>query len=195
MLTVQYPENQIRNLLDLRGIPLHSGRLKAADAADAVTRITPLRSPTEIDHYQIQRVIDIYVNPAGRTWPARRRNPPRPGGDDAASRHPRRDARHGTGDAGVVSELRVRADSRARAALPDSRRPIQVGARSAPDSAGGAAGRDRRAAGALPDRTTLNVQSLMGVVMMVGMVVSNSILIVEFTHRLEDGGMPLLDAV
>ena len=36
--------------------------------------------------------------------------------------------------------------------------------------------------------TTLNVQSLMGVVMMVGMVVSNSILIVEFTHRLEDEG-------
>ena len=33
--------------------------------------------------------------------------------------------------------------------------------------------------------TTLNVQSLMGVVMMVGMVVSNSILIVEFTHRLD----------
>ena len=43
--------------------------------------------------------------------------------------------------------------------------------------------------------TTLNVQSLMGVLMMVGMVVSNSILIVEFTHRLEDDGMPLLDAV
>ena len=35
----------------------------------------------------------------------------------------------------------------------------------------------------------------MGVLMMVGMVVSNSILIVEFTHRLEDDGMPLLDAV
>jgi HAE1 family hydrophobic/amphiphilic exporter-1 len=43
--------------------------------------------------------------------------------------------------------------------------------------------------------TTLNVQSLMGVLMMVGMVVSNSILIVEFTHRLEEDGMPVLDAV
>jgi len=43
--------------------------------------------------------------------------------------------------------------------------------------------------------TTLNVQSLMGVLMMVGMVVSNSILIVEFTHRLEDDGMPIVDAV
>jgi multidrug efflux pump subunit AcrB len=44
-------------------------------------------------------------------------------------------------------------------------------------------------------RTTLNVQSLMGVLMMVGMVVANSILIVEFTHRLENDGMPLLQAV
>jgi multidrug efflux pump subunit AcrB len=43
--------------------------------------------------------------------------------------------------------------------------------------------------------TTLNVQSLMGVLMMVGMVVSNSILIVEFTHRLEEDGIPLVDAV
>ena len=43
--------------------------------------------------------------------------------------------------------------------------------------------------------TTLNVQSLMGVLMMVGMVVSNSILIVEFTHQLEHQGVPLLDAV
>jgi multidrug efflux pump subunit AcrB len=61
MLTVQYPENQIRNLVDLRGIPLHSGRLKDPTLLDAVTRITPLKSPTEIDHYQIQRVIDISV--------------------------------------------------------------------------------------------------------------------------------------
>src|SRR5262249_30452562 len=38
-------------------------------------------------------------------------------------------------------------------------------------------------------------QSLMGVLMMVGMVVSNSILIVEFTHRLRHDGLSLLDAV
>ena len=43
--------------------------------------------------------------------------------------------------------------------------------------------------------TTLNVQSLMGVVMMVGIVVSNSILIVEFAHRLQEGGMPVRRAV
>jgi HAE1 family hydrophobic/amphiphilic exporter-1 len=43
--------------------------------------------------------------------------------------------------------------------------------------------------------TTINVMSLMGVVMMVGIVVSNSILIVEFTRRLQKDGRPLREAV
>ena len=43
--------------------------------------------------------------------------------------------------------------------------------------------------------TTLNVMSLMGVVMMVGIVVSNSILIVEFTNRLRAQGHALREAV
>jgi multidrug efflux pump subunit AcrB len=43
--------------------------------------------------------------------------------------------------------------------------------------------------------TTLNVMSLMGVVMMVGIVVSNSILIVEFIRRLREDGKPLQEAV
>src|SRR5581483_9865549 len=43
--------------------------------------------------------------------------------------------------------------------------------------------------------TTLNVMSLMGVVMMVGIVVSNSILIVEFTRRLRADGLTVPAAV
>ena len=43
--------------------------------------------------------------------------------------------------------------------------------------------------------TTLNVMSLMGVVMMTGIVVSNSILLVEFTHRLREDGKPALEAL
>ena len=39
--------------------------------------------------------------------------------------------------------------------------------------------------------TTLNVMSLMGVLMLVGIAASNSILIVEFAHRLEEQGSPL----
>jgi HAE1 family hydrophobic/amphiphilic exporter-1 len=43
--------------------------------------------------------------------------------------------------------------------------------------------------------TTLNVMSLMGVVMMVGIVVSNSILIVEFTRQMRHQGTALREAV
>ena len=43
--------------------------------------------------------------------------------------------------------------------------------------------------------TTLNVMSLMGVLMLVGISASNSILIVDFAHRLEQQDMSVLDAV
>jgi multidrug efflux pump subunit AcrB len=43
--------------------------------------------------------------------------------------------------------------------------------------------------------TTLNVMSLMGVLMLVGIAASNSILIVEFAHRLEEQGESVRDAV
>ena len=43
--------------------------------------------------------------------------------------------------------------------------------------------------------STLNIMSLMGVIMMTGIVVSNSILIVEFAGILHSKGRPLLDAV
>jgi multidrug efflux pump subunit AcrB len=43
--------------------------------------------------------------------------------------------------------------------------------------------------------STLNIMSLMGVIMMTGIVVSNSILIVEFAGILHTQGMPLLEAV
>jgi multidrug efflux pump subunit AcrB len=43
--------------------------------------------------------------------------------------------------------------------------------------------------------STLNIMSLMGVIMMTGIVVSNSILIVEFAGILHQQGQPLLQAV
>jgi multidrug efflux pump subunit AcrB len=43
--------------------------------------------------------------------------------------------------------------------------------------------------------TTLNVQSLMGVVMLVGIATSNSILIVDFTRNLIADGAPVREAV
>ena len=196
MLTVQYPENQIRTLRDLRGIPLHSGRLKDPTMLDAVTRITPLKSPTEIDHYQIQRVIDIYVNPAGEDL-----------------------GRLATGIRGVLAGTvlpgNVRIAMRGMVqGMQASFQSFGLGLilalfllylilvaqfRSFVDPLLILLAVPPGVTGVLLalylTGTTLNVQSLMGVVMMVGMVVSNSILIVEFTHRLEEDGMALLDAV
>jgi multidrug efflux pump subunit AcrB len=43
--------------------------------------------------------------------------------------------------------------------------------------------------------TTLNVMSLMGVLMLIGVAGSNSILIVDFAHKLEQQNLPVADAV
>jgi multidrug efflux pump subunit AcrB len=43
--------------------------------------------------------------------------------------------------------------------------------------------------------TTLNIMSLMGVVMLAGIAMSNSILIVEFAHHLKNEGRPVGEAI
>jgi len=196
MLTVQYPENQVRNLLDLRRIPLHADRIKDPTMLDSVTKVTPLYSPTEIDHYQIRRSIDIYVNPAGEDL-----------------------GRLAAGIRGVLASIKppagVKVDLRGMVqGMQASFTSFGLGLilalvllylilvaqfRSFLDPLLILLAVPTGITGVLLalvlTGTTLNVQSLMGVLMMVGMVVSNSILIVEFTHRLERDGMPLVDAV
>jgi hydrophobic/amphiphilic exporter-1 (mainly G- bacteria), HAE1 family len=196
MLTVQYPENRIRTLLDLRGIPLHADRVKDPTLLDAVTTITPMRSPTEIDHYQIRRVIDVYVNPAGEDL----------GGVVAGIR---RVLQRTSLPAGIKVDVRgmvqgMQASFASFAlglalALVLLYLILVAQFSSFVDPALILLAVPTGLTGVLialfVTRTTLNVQSLMGVLMMVGMVVSNSILIVEFTHRLERDGVPLADAV
>jgi multidrug efflux pump subunit AcrB len=196
MLTVQYPENRIKNLLDLRSIPLHADRVKDPTLLDAVTNVTPMYSPTEIDHYQIRRVIDVYVNPPGEDL-----------GLVASG------IRRVLQDTPLSDGIRVTMRGMVQA-MEASFRSFAFGLilalvllylilvaqfRSFTDPALILLAVPTGLTGVLLalflTRTTMNVQSLMGVLMMVGMVVSNSILIVEFTHRLEDDGMPLLDAV
>src|SRR6202451_1331018 len=64
-LNIQYPEQQIQSLLDLKSIPLHGVGLKSPTRLDMVSNITRFEAPTEVDHYQIRRVLDIYVRPLG----------------------------------------------------------------------------------------------------------------------------------
>ncbi len=196
LLTVQYPENRIKSLLDLRAIPLHGERIREPTLLDAVTKVTPMYSPTEIDHYQIRRVIDIYVNPAsedlGRISKGIRQllaGHQLPGGVRVNVR-------------GMVQGMEASFQSFALglilalvllylilvAQFRSFKDPLLILLAVPPGLSG-------VLVALFVTGTTLNVQSLMGVLMMVGMVVSNSILIVEFTHRLRTDGMPLLDAV
>jgi multidrug efflux pump subunit AcrB len=51
LLTVQYPENVIKNLADLGSMPLRSPKLKDPTRLDSVVRFSHILSPTEVDHY------------------------------------------------------------------------------------------------------------------------------------------------
>jgi multidrug efflux pump subunit AcrB len=196
MLTVQYPENRIRNLLDLRTIPLHGEHEKDPTLLDAVTKVTPITSPTEIDHYQIRRVVDIYVNPDGEDLGSIA------GRIDAVIRQTKLPTGVRVDMRGMVQGMRSSFTSFALGlilALVLLYLILVAQFRSFLDPflilLAVPTGLTGVLVALLITGTTLNVQSLMGVLMMVGMVVSNSILIVEFTHRLQDDGMSVLDAV
>jgi multidrug efflux pump subunit AcrB len=67
-LTVQYFEKgraAIHDLADLTNIPIRAPNLKTPTTLDAVVKIDNVQTPTEVDHYQIQRVTDVYVTPSG----------------------------------------------------------------------------------------------------------------------------------
>src|SRR5262249_35725319 len=63
LLTVQYPETAVKTLTDLRSIPLRAAGQPDSARLDAVTSLKPVQAPTEVDHYQLRRVIDGYVAP------------------------------------------------------------------------------------------------------------------------------------
>jgi multidrug efflux pump subunit AcrB len=64
-LAVQYPENLVQNLADLGSLPLRAPNLKEPTRLDSVVHISHILAPTEVDHYQIQRTVDVYVAPKG----------------------------------------------------------------------------------------------------------------------------------
>src|SRR5216683_64564 len=63
MLTVQYPERQVKAMSDLKAIPVRAAANLNPARLDAVSKIPRINSPTEVDHYQLRRTIDIYVRP------------------------------------------------------------------------------------------------------------------------------------
>jgi len=196
LLTVQYPEDRVHNLLDLRNIPLHGDHVSNPTRLDAVTRVTPMHSPTEIDHYQIRRVVDIYVNPSGEDLGVLGGRIQQMVQDTILPRGIRADLRglyqsmessfysFGVGLILAIVLLYLILVAQFRSFID----PLLI-LLAVPTGLTGVL------VALTVTGTTLNVQSLMGVLMMVGMVVANSILIVEFTHRLQADGMSLVDAV
>jgi multidrug efflux pump subunit AcrB len=196
MLTVQYPENRVSSTLDLTGIPLHAPSSARPVKLDAVTSVRRIAAPTEVDHYQLRRVVDVYVGLANEDL-----------GRAAAAID--RIVAGTTLPTGVRTDLRgmvqgMRASFRSFAfglllALVLLYLILVAQFESFVDPLIILLAVPLGLTGVLLvlylSGTTLNVQSLMGVVMMVGIVVSNSILIVEFTHRLIEQGLTTRDAV
>ena len=188
-LTVQYPERQIQNLADLRSIPVRGPGVLKSTRLDMVSKISRIQSPTEVDHYQIRREVDLYVRPHGEDLgkiadevAAAIRGTKVPHGIDITIR-------------GIVG------------AMNSSFRSFAVGLslsllllylilvaqfRSFIDPFIILLAIPPGISGVLLTLwitgTTLNIMSLMGVVMLAGIAVSNSILIVEFAHHLLKDG-------
>jgi multidrug efflux pump subunit AcrB len=196
LLTVQFPMADIRSLTDFEQIPIRASSGSIATNLGAVTSIRQINTPTEVDHYAIQRVIDVYVSPsnqdlggladrvdrviAGTKIPEDLRVTLR------GSVEGMRKSFASFGVGLILSVVLVYLILMAQfASFTD---PLIILLAIPPGIMG-------VILFLLATNTTLNVMSLMGVVMMTGIVVSNSILIVEFTRSLQREGMPVAEAV
>ena len=198
-LTVQYFEKgraAIQNFTDLTNIPIHAPNLRQPTTLDAVVKLNNIQTPTEVDHYQIQRVVDIYVTPATEDL-----------------------GKVSNEVARVIPQLKVPENVRINMrgmvqGMNASFRSFAIGLslsvvllylilvaqfKSFKDPFLIMLAIPMGFIGVLIvlplTGTTLNVMSLMGVLMLVGISASNSILIVEFTHRLEQQGKDIEEAV
>ncbi len=198
-LSVQYAEHgkgTIHNLIDLKEIPLRSPNLKQPTTLDSVVKLVNLQSPTEIDHYQIQPVADVYVTPQG---------------EDLAKLTA--GIQNTIADAKLPTSIRVNLRGMVNG-MNDSFKSFGLGFglsfillflilvaqfRSWVDPLLIMLAIPMGFVGVLIilplTHTTLNVMSLVGVLMLIGIADSNSILIVDFAHKLEEQGLSVADAV
>jgi len=195
MLTVQYPEDAVKTLEDLKEIPLRGAKSKDPTLLDTVVHVTTVPTPTEVDHYQLFRVIDLYVAPRaedlGRVTSAIDKivgDTKLPEGIRVKLRGSVQNMRSSFSSFGVGLLLAVVLVYLVLVAQFASFIDPFIILLAVPPGLAGVL------LFLLATGTTLNVMSLMGVVMMVGIVVSNSILIVEFTRQLRHQGTPMREA-
>jgi multidrug efflux pump subunit AcrB len=196
LLTVQYPEDAIKTVEDLKQIPLRAPNGRQPAMLDTVVKIKTIHTPTEVDHYQLFRVIDLYVSPKsedlGRVSSQVEQivaDTQLPEGVRVKLRGSVQNMRSSFKSFGVGLLLAVVLVYLVLVAQFASFLDPFIILLAVPPGLAGVL------LFLLATGTTLNVMSLMGVVMMVGIVVSNSILIVEFTRQLRAQGKSLHEAV
>ncbi len=196
LLTVQYPELSIRNLQDFRAITLRGASSKTPARLDAISSIKRINSPTEVDHYQLRRTIDIYVRPLGEDL-GRIAN-----AIDALMAETKLPKDVTVVMRGMVQGMRSSFQSFAiglTLAVLLLYLILVAQFRSFIDPFIILVAVPPGLTGVLwtlyLTNTSMNVMSLMGVVMLVGIAVSNSILIVEFTRHLREHGSTVREAV
>ncbi len=196
LLTVQYPESEVHSLNDLKQIPLRAAANVRTTQLDSVADISPILSPTEVDHYQLRRVVDVYVAPKSEDLGKLTSSIEQIVAQTTVPRGIRVDLR------GSVQGMRSSFKSFGFglflsvalvylilvAQFQSFLDPFIILFAIPPGLAG-------VLFILLLTGTTLNIMSLMGLVMMVGIVVSNSILIVDFSRSLWRQGTPLKEAV
>jgi len=196
MLTVQYPENAVKTLNDLKQIPLRGVKSTQPTFLDTVVSVKTIPSPTEVDHYQLFRVIDVYVSPKNQDIGAISKqiegilkDVQLPEGVRVNLRGSVQGMRASFKSFGIGLILSVVLVYLVLVAQFASWLDPFIILLAVPPGVAGVL------LLLLATRTTLNVMSLMGVVMMVGIVVSNSILIVEFARHMHREGKPVREAV
>jgi multidrug efflux pump subunit AcrB len=196
MLTVQYPLKQIQTMTDFRQIPLRSPGNLNTTPLQSVADVKDINTPTEVDHYQLRREFDIYVMP--KKEDLSRVNGEvekivgqiqKTDGITVKVRGSVRDMDSSFSSFGIGLILAVVLVYLILMAQFASFSDPFVILLAVPPGLSGVL------IFLLVTGTTLNVMSLMGVVMMTGIVVSDSILIVEFVGTLRREGKELKEAL
>jgi hydrophobic/amphiphilic exporter-1 (mainly G- bacteria), HAE1 family len=195
-VTVQYPENRVRSIEDLNAMPLKGPDVKLPTYLGQVAEIKHILSPTEVDHYQLEREMDLYVRPKGEDLSKLDKEITQLVAQTPHSRAIRIDVR------GLVNTMKTSFQSFAVGLLlavllvylilvaqfSSFVDPMLI-ILAVPTGLIGVMFTLSFTS------TTLNIQSLMGIIMLTGMVVSNSILIVDFANRLRATDPDLRNAV
>ncbi len=197
-LTVQYSNQQIgrMNMEELENIPLRGTGSTGYTPLRSVVFTKQINTPTEVDHYQLRRVIDVYVQPRTEALNkvSAQVNKLIAGVPTA---HGMRVLEHGAVESMNTAFQRFGLGLVLAVALvylilmaqfTSFIDPFIILMAVPPGLAG-------VMVLLVLTGSTLNVMSLMGVIMMVGIVVSNSILIVEFAGILRGEGMTYANAV